>query len=113
MARAHAEASVDRQDVLCTGGAVAFGMLVAILLDGSKPAQAVFGVKNMQAVMGGFHLAPFKEGYVREVVASLKELDPDYIVPTPCTGEPFYEIGKAEMPAKLPRSFTGARFMFV
>ena len=60
----------------------------------------------------GFHLAPYKEDYVREVVASLKELNPDYIVPMHCTGEPFYEMVKAEMPEKLLRSFTGTRFVF-
>ena len=46
------------------------------------------------------------------MVASLKELNPDYIVPMHCTGEPFYEIVKAEMPQKLLRSFTGTRFVF-
>ena len=49
---------------------------------------------------------------MRETVASLKELDADYIVPLHCTGEPFYEIAKAEMPAKLLRSYTGTRFVF-
>jgi hypothetical protein len=29
-----------------------------------------------------------------------------------CTGEPFYEMVKAEMPEKLLRSFTGTRFVF-
>jgi 7,8-dihydropterin-6-yl-methyl-4-(beta-D-ribofuranosyl)aminobenzene 5'-phosphate synthase len=77
-----------------------------------QQARAVSGVEKVHAVMGGFHLAPFKEGYVREVVASLKEIDPDYIVPMHCTGEPFYEMVKAEMPAKLLRSFTGTRFVF-
>ena len=37
---------------------------------------------------------------------------PDYIVPMHCTGEPFYEMVKAEMPEKLLRSFTGTRFVF-
>ena len=77
-----------------------------------KQAQAVSGVSQVHAVMGGFHLAPFKEDYVREVVASLKEIGPDYVVPMHCTGEPFYEIAKAEMPGKVLRSFTGTRFVF-
>ena len=34
------------------------------------------------------------------------------IVPMHCTGEPFYEMVKAEMPEKLLRSFTGTRFVF-
>jgi 7,8-dihydropterin-6-yl-methyl-4-(beta-D-ribofuranosyl)aminobenzene 5'-phosphate synthase len=77
-----------------------------------KQAQAVSGVRKVHAVLGGLHLAPYKEDYVREVVASLKEIDPDYIIPMHCTGEPFYEIVKAEMPTKLLRSFTGTRFVF-
>ena len=77
-----------------------------------RQAQAVSGIEKVHAVLGGFHLAPYKEDYVREVVASLKELNPDYIVPMHCTGEPFYEMVKAEMPEKLLRSFTGTRFVF-
>lgn len=77
-----------------------------------KQAQAASGVTKVHAVLGGFHLAPFKEDYVREVVAGLQEIDPDYVIPMHCTGEPFYEIAKAEMPGKVLRSFTGTRFVF-
>ena len=77
-----------------------------------KQAQAVSGVKKTHAVIGGFHLAPYKEDYVRDTVAALKEIDVDYVIPLHCTGEPFYEIAKAEMPTKLLRSYTGTRFVF-
>lgn len=77
-----------------------------------KQAQAASGVAKVHAVVGGFHLAPFKDDYVRQSVAGLKELDPDYVIPMHCTGEPFYEIAKTEMPTKLLRSFTGTRFVF-
>jgi 7,8-dihydropterin-6-yl-methyl-4-(beta-D-ribofuranosyl)aminobenzene 5'-phosphate synthase len=77
-----------------------------------KQAQAVSGVKKIHAVIGGFHLAPSKEDYVRDTVAALKEIDVDYVIPLHCTGEPFYEIAKAEMPIKLLRSYTGTRFVF-
>jgi 7,8-dihydropterin-6-yl-methyl-4-(beta-D-ribofuranosyl)aminobenzene 5'-phosphate synthase len=77
-----------------------------------KQAQAVSGVRKVHAVLGGFHLAPYKDDYVHQVVAGLKEIDPDHVIPMHCTGEPFYEIAKAEMPAKLLRSFTGTRFVF-
>jgi 7,8-dihydropterin-6-yl-methyl-4-(beta-D-ribofuranosyl)aminobenzene 5'-phosphate synthase len=36
----------------------------------------------------------------------------DYIIPLHCSGEVFYELAKAEMPAKLLRSYTGTRFLF-
>jgi 7,8-dihydropterin-6-yl-methyl-4-(beta-D-ribofuranosyl)aminobenzene 5'-phosphate synthase len=75
-------------------------------------AQAVSGVEKVHAVIGGFHLVPYKEDYVRETVKALQEIDPDYLIPLHCTGEPFYEIANVEMPTKLVRSFTGTRFVF-
>jgi 7,8-dihydropterin-6-yl-methyl-4-(beta-D-ribofuranosyl)aminobenzene 5'-phosphate synthase len=77
-----------------------------------KQAQAASGVQKVHAVIGGFHLAPYGEDYVRQTAISLKEIDPDYVVPMHCTGEPFYEIAKAEMPGKLLRAHTGTRFVF-
>jgi 7,8-dihydropterin-6-yl-methyl-4-(beta-D-ribofuranosyl)aminobenzene 5'-phosphate synthase len=75
-------------------------------------AQAVSGVKKVHAVMGGFHLAPFPEDYLRQVIAGLKEIDPDYVVPMHCSGEPFWDLARAEMPTKLLRAYTGTRFVF-
>jgi 7,8-dihydropterin-6-yl-methyl-4-(beta-D-ribofuranosyl)aminobenzene 5'-phosphate synthase len=77
-----------------------------------KRAQATSGVARVHAVMGGFHLAPFKEDYVRQTIAGLKEIDPDYIVPMHCTGEPFWDLARGEMPDKLLRAYTGTRFVF-
>jgi 7,8-dihydropterin-6-yl-methyl-4-(beta-D-ribofuranosyl)aminobenzene 5'-phosphate synthase len=77
-----------------------------------KQAQALSGVSKVHAVIGGFHLAPYQEDYVRNTVNSLKEIGADYIIPLHCTGEPFYEIARAEMPTKLLRSYTGTRFVF-
>jgi 7,8-dihydropterin-6-yl-methyl-4-(beta-D-ribofuranosyl)aminobenzene 5'-phosphate synthase len=77
-----------------------------------KGAQAASGVNRVHAVIGGFHLAPQKEDYVRETVVALKEMGAKYVVPLHCTGEPFYEIAKSEMPDNLLRSYTGTRFVF-
>jgi hypothetical protein len=66
----------------------------------------------VHAVIGGFHLAPYMENYVRQTIAALKEMDIDYVVPLHCSGEEFYELAKAEMPTKLLRSYTGTRFVF-
>src|SRR5205823_1760445 len=52
-----------------------------------KRAMEVSGIKKVHAVAGGFHLAPQKEDYVRETVAALKEISPDYVIPMHCTGE--------------------------
>jgi 7,8-dihydropterin-6-yl-methyl-4-(beta-D-ribofuranosyl)aminobenzene 5'-phosphate synthase len=77
-----------------------------------KAAQAASGVNKVHAVVGGFHLAPHKEAYVRETITVLKDIDPDYLIPMHCTGETFYEIAKSEMPNKLLRAYTGTRFVF-
>jgi 7,8-dihydropterin-6-yl-methyl-4-(beta-D-ribofuranosyl)aminobenzene 5'-phosphate synthase len=77
-----------------------------------KQAQAASGVTKVHAVIGGFHLAPYAEDYVRQTITALKEMDVDYVIPLHCSGEVFYELAKAEMPAKLLRSYTGTRFAF-
>ena len=77
-----------------------------------KQAQAASGVTKVHAVIGGFHLAPFAEDYVRQTIAALKEMEVDYVIPLHCSGEVFYELAKAEMPTKLLRSYTGTRFVF-
>src|SRR6185436_6275375 len=52
-----------------------------------RHAQAAFGVERIHAVIGGFHLAPYQEDYVRDTVKALQEIDPTYVVPLHCTGE--------------------------
>jgi len=77
-----------------------------------KAAQAASGIQKVHAVVGGFHLAPHKEEYVRETVMALKAIEPDYVIPMHCTGEPFYEIAERELPKQLLRAYTGTRFVF-
>ena len=77
-----------------------------------KAAQAASGIQKVHAVLGGFHLAPHKEEYVRETVMALKAIEPDYVIPMHCTGEPFYEIAERELPKQLLRAYTGTRFVF-
>jgi 7,8-dihydropterin-6-yl-methyl-4-(beta-D-ribofuranosyl)aminobenzene 5'-phosphate synthase len=77
-----------------------------------KRAQEISGVRKVHAVLGGFHLAPFPSDYVGNVVTSLKEIDPDYVVPMHCTGEMFWDVGRQAMPGKLLRAYTGTEFVF-
>jgi 7,8-dihydropterin-6-yl-methyl-4-(beta-D-ribofuranosyl)aminobenzene 5'-phosphate synthase len=77
-----------------------------------RQAQAASGVERIYAVIGGFHLAPYQEDYVRDTVKALQEIDPTYVIPLHCTGEPFYEIARAAMPTKLLRAYTGTRLVF-
>lgn len=54
-----------------------------------KEAQAASGVEKIHAVIGGFHLAPYQEDYVRDTVKALQEIDPTYVIPLHCTGSHF------------------------
>ena len=77
-----------------------------------KRAIDISGVKKVHAVVGGMHLAPHKEEYVHETVAALKELNPDCVIPMPCSGELFIDLVQKEIPDKLIRSYTGSRYIF-
>jgi 7,8-dihydropterin-6-yl-methyl-4-(beta-D-ribofuranosyl)aminobenzene 5'-phosphate synthase len=77
-----------------------------------KQAQAASGIEKVHALIGGFHLAPYQDEYVQQTVAALKEMNIDYVIPLHCTGEPFYDKARAEMPGKVLRSYTGTRFVF-
>ena len=66
----------------------------------------------VHVVLGGFHLAPMPLDYVKSTVAELKAINPDYLIPMHCSGTPFYEIAKQEMPGREPLSATGTRFVF-
>jgi 7,8-dihydropterin-6-yl-methyl-4-(beta-D-ribofuranosyl)aminobenzene 5'-phosphate synthase len=77
-----------------------------------RQAQEVSGVKKVHAIIGGFHLAPYPPEYLAETLSALKEIDPDYLVPLHCTGEPFFELAKAELGPKVIRAYTGTRLDF-
>lgn len=77
-----------------------------------KQAQAASGIERVHALVGGFHLAPYQDDYVQQTVAALQEMNIGYVIPLHCTGEPFYDKARAEMPGKVLRSYTGTRFVF-
>ena len=49
---------------------------------------------------------------MQQTVAALNEININHVIPLHCTGEPFYDKARAEMPGKLVRSYTGTRFVF-
>jgi 7,8-dihydropterin-6-yl-methyl-4-(beta-D-ribofuranosyl)aminobenzene 5'-phosphate synthase len=77
-----------------------------------KAAMKVSGVNKVHAVMGGFHLAPHAPEYLKQTVASLKEINPDFLIPMHCSGETFISMVAAEFGPKFIRSSNGSRFIF-
>lgn len=78
-----------------------------------RQAQATSGVQKVHAVIGGFHLVPpLTDDYFRQVIVALKEINPDFLMPAHCVGEPFYDMVRREMPRKVFQSNVGTRYAF-
>ena len=78
-----------------------------------KQAQAASGVQKVHAIIGGYHIVPpLDDDYIKETVAALRSLNPDYLVPLHCSGDRFREIAKAEMPQNYIRTAVGTRLVF-
>jgi len=77
-----------------------------------KRAQEVSGVEKIYALVGGFHLAPVPDDYLKKVMAELKTFDLEHIMPMHCSGQNFVDLAKKEMPEKLVLCGTGSSFTF-
>jgi 7,8-dihydropterin-6-yl-methyl-4-(beta-D-ribofuranosyl)aminobenzene 5'-phosphate synthase len=77
-----------------------------------KRAQAVSGVEKIYALVGGFHLAPAPDDYLRQVMAELNKFDVEHVMPMHCSGQNFIDLAGKEMPEKLVLCGTGSSFTF-
>ena len=77
-----------------------------------RAATKASGVSKVHAIMGGFHLAPHAPEYLKQTVDSLKQFNPDFLIPMHCSGEGFISMAATEFGPKFIRSSTGSRFVF-
>jgi len=77
-----------------------------------RRAQQISGVEKIYALVGGFHLAPAPDDYLRQVMAELKKFNLEHIMPMHCSGENFVDLAQKEMPEKLVLCGTGSSFTF-
>jgi len=77
-----------------------------------KRAQEVSGVEKIYALVGGFHLAPAPDDYLRQIMAELKKFDLAHVMPMHCSGQNFVDLAAKEMPEKLVLCGTGSSFTF-
>jgi 7,8-dihydropterin-6-yl-methyl-4-(beta-D-ribofuranosyl)aminobenzene 5'-phosphate synthase len=82
------------------------------IVNSAKQAQEVSGVQKVHALVGGFHLGPAPADYLNQVMAEIKKLDPDVIVPMHCSGENFIRAAREQLPDKLLVATTGSRLTF-
>lgn len=75
-----------------------------------KQAQKITGVEKIYAVIGGFHLAGVKPEIMQKTVADIKKINPQYIVPTHCTGYEAIAAFAREMPDQFILNTVGTKY---
>lgn len=82
------------------------------IVNTARQAMEVSGVKKLHAALGGFHLFPASEDYIRKTIAELKALDADVIIPMHCSGPTMVTLLRSELADRLITSTTGTEFVF-
>jgi 7,8-dihydropterin-6-yl-methyl-4-(beta-D-ribofuranosyl)aminobenzene 5'-phosphate synthase len=76
-------------------------------------AREVTGVKQVHAIMGGFHLSgPAFEPIIERTIEEIGHLEPDYVIPTHCTGRKAIRAFEEAMPANFIYNLSGTKFTF-
>lgn len=77
-------------------------------------AREMTGINKVHVIMGGFHLTgPAFEPIINDTVKSIKQIGPDYVIPTHCTGrKAILSIEKA-MPSQFLTNMSGTKLTFV
>jgi 7,8-dihydropterin-6-yl-methyl-4-(beta-D-ribofuranosyl)aminobenzene 5'-phosphate synthase len=82
------------------------------VINSVRQVQKTTGVDKVHAIVGGFHLAPAPDDIVVKTVEAFKAINPDYIIPSHCTGINTIIAVHREMPKKLVMPSTGTRVIF-
>ena len=82
------------------------------IVNSVRQAQEVSGVEKVHAIVGGFHLGPAPKDYLTQVVAEIRKLEPDVVVPMHCSGLNFTLEAQAQMPEHVIVPTTGSRLTF-
>jgi 7,8-dihydropterin-6-yl-methyl-4-(beta-D-ribofuranosyl)aminobenzene 5'-phosphate synthase len=101
-------ANVNRKGLVILSGCAHSGIINTV-----KYAQEVSGVDYVFVVMGGFHLtgADF-EPIIEPTTKALKAFDPQYVVPTHCTGRKAVMHLEEEMPDRFLLNMSGTKMVF-
>jgi len=90
------------------------GCAHAGIVNTAQYAKQVTGVDKIHAVMGGFHLSgPFFEPIINRTTLELQNLNPDYVIPTHCTGRKAIMAMEKQMPDQFILNMSGTKLTFV
>jgi 7,8-dihydropterin-6-yl-methyl-4-(beta-D-ribofuranosyl)aminobenzene 5'-phosphate synthase len=82
------------------------------IINTARQAMEVSGVKKIHAALGGFHLFPATDDYLRTTVEAMQKLDPDVIIPMHCSGPNLVAILRTELAERVLASTTGTEYVF-
>ncbi len=82
------------------------------VINSTRQAMEVSGIKKVHAILGGVHLFAAPEDYLRQTVAELKSLDPDVIIPMHCSGPALVALLRTELADRVVTSTTGTEYAF-
>jgi 7,8-dihydropterin-6-yl-methyl-4-(beta-D-ribofuranosyl)aminobenzene 5'-phosphate synthase len=82
------------------------------IVNSVRQAQEVSGIQKVHAIVGGFHLGPAPADYLKQVVAEIKKLEPDVLIPMHCSGLNFTVEAQAQMPNRVISTSTGSKLTF-
>lgn len=82
------------------------------IVNTARQAMEVSGVKKLHAALGGFHLFPAPDDYLRTTVEALMQLDPDVLIPMHCSGPTLVAMLRSELADRVITSTTGTEYTF-
>src|SRR5262249_33209176 len=82
------------------------------IVNSVRQAQEVSGIDKVHAIVGGFHLGPAPADYLKQVMAEIKKIGPDVLVPMHCSGLNFALEAQAQMPGSVIATSTGSKLTF-
>ena len=100
-------------NVRSKGLVVLTGCAHAGIINTVKYAQKITGVNDIFAVMGGYHLSGADlDSVVAPTAEALLEVNPQYVVPTHCTGRVAANYIQKQMPEQFLLNMSGTRMTF-
>jgi len=95
------------------GLVIVSGCAHAGIINTVRYAMAVTGIDKIHVVMGGFHLSgPFFEHIIDRTTEEIKNIHPDFIIPTHCTGRKAIMAMEKQMPDQFILNMAGTKLTF-
>jgi 7,8-dihydropterin-6-yl-methyl-4-(beta-D-ribofuranosyl)aminobenzene 5'-phosphate synthase len=94
------------------GLVVLSGCAHAGIVNTIKYARQFTGVDRVHAIIGGFHLARASEEEIEQTIAYIKELRPQFVIPSHCTGFQATNRIARELPDAFVEGVVGAKYRF-